>query len=476
MITASNVAPTGESVKEPTVTHMGLSHDGKWLATVDEWTPHDRDLETMYVSSDSKNLKGRATETSLRLWLWNEDANTFEQVTRIDEPHKPGPGSVLGMSFNPAKLELATIGADAAVQIWSPKSRHRNGVSVRNSANEQLYTWSHTRTIHSEQDASTDEAAPHAALAYAEDGSVIAASWSFDVNTSAQSSPDSSPSSPRFTHLIDPSTGKIVFSQPSLLSAGPANLLFHTRYLLCLSSSLQIFDTITCQSLTSPINFDPLYVSPQSQAPIFLARNKFDGTFAVGVGKSEWPRTSKVMVFSFENENELIKLAGEGSGAEGRGHGGVDVKIVYQGSFTGMVKGLLALTTGPGYFLIDERNQTRVLRQTGGGAGVGRLALTHGLRKPKIETEEVMRSLDSIFGRGSRPGMLASTDGASAGAIEGAPVVRGLLTSPPEDESQGANGGGLESVLRFTTSAIAPSPAELFRRVVGVLGRAVGAK
>ena len=453
MITASNVAPTGQAVKEPIVTNMDLSHDGKWLATIDEWTSHDQDLEPIYISSDPQTLKGRATETSLRLWLWNEKSSTFEQATRIDEPHEPGPNSVLGMSFNPARRELATIGADATVHIWSPKARHKSGVPVRNFANEQLYTWTSSRTAYCEH--GPDQRADHAALAYAEDGSVIAASWSFP---SAGSS-SSSPTKLRFMHLIDPTSGNIIFSQPSLLSSGPAKLLFHTRYLLCLSSSLRIFDTIICQTLTSPIQFDPLFVSPNTNAPLFLVRNRFDGTFAVGLGKSEWPRQSKVFVFGFENEKPN----------EGTDGSGVDVKVEYQGSFTGMLKGLLALTTGPGYFLIDERNQTRVLRHTGVGATA--LALTRGIRKGEMETEEVTRSLDSIFGRGSRAALVPSGNG--AGAIEG-PTMRGLIAPVPEEER--AVQGGLESVLRFTTSAMAPSPAELFRRVVGVLGQAIEAK
>ncbi|KAJ9616478.1 NET1-associated nuclear protein 1 [Cladophialophora chaetospira] len=439
-ITATNVAPTGQSVKEPRVTHMKISHDGKWLATVDEWTPNKQDIEAMYVTSDDKTLQGKATETSLRLWLWNDSSNSFEQVTRIDEPHRPGSNSVFDMSFSPSKLELATIGADASIRIWTPKARHRNGVTVRNSADEQLYTWTGSRTVDCSHDASNNQAASSATIAYAEDGSVLAASWSFPASL------EPSALRPRFTHLIDPSTGAMVLSIPSLLTRGPARLLFHTRYLLALSSTLTILDTITLEQIPSPLKLDENFIPPNSSAPLFLARNKFDGTFAVGVGKSERPRAGKVFIFSLEN-NPVVD--GEESG--------VQVKIVYQETFTRMLKGVLALTTGPGYVLIDERNQTRMLRRSGTAA----LPIANGAKR--VETEEVTRSLDSIFGRQSR----GSVQG-DAPAIGSAPM-RGLLTAPETDGY--AADGGLSAVLNFVNSATAPSPTELFQRVVGVLAR-----
>ncbi|OCT50098.1 hypothetical protein CLCR_06592 [Cladophialophora carrionii] len=471
MVTASNVAPSGQPVREPNVTYMDLSHDGKWLATIDQWTPHDQDLEAMYVSSDDKTLRGRATETNLRLWLWNESSDNFEQVTRIDEPHKPGPNAVLGLHFNPARLELATIGADGTVRIWAAKARHRDGVSVRNNANDQLYTWISSRVIHCNDDAlSRGETATSAALAYAEDGSAIAASWSFP--TPVAHSGTKSSMHTRFVHLIDPSSGSIAFSAPSLLSPGYAKLLFSGRYLLALSSKLRIFDTIMCEEVPCPLKLGEAYIPPKSNAPMFLTRNKYDGTVAVGVGKSEYPRGCNVSVLEFSDTTNggVAADAGAGVGV------GVSVKVVYEGQFIGVLKGLLALTSGAGFLMIDERNQTRVLRQT--GAAKGTLTVTRNFSGRRgVETEEVTRSLDSIFGR--RP---ASTpQGENTAAVDRAPTTRGLLAAPGETSAEQmqmqvrpqteAVEGGLDAVLRFPSSAMAPSPAELFQRVVSVMAR-----
>ncbi|KIW81353.1 hypothetical protein Z517_04378 [Fonsecaea pedrosoi CBS 271.37] len=449
MVTASNAAPTGQPVKEPTVTHIAISHDGRWLATVDEWQPNAQDLDSMYIRADRPDLRHQSTETSLRLWLWNEENNNFEQVTRVDEPHTAGTNSVLGMSFDPTKVELATIGSDATVRIWSPKARHRNGVSVRNKANEQLYTWSCSRTIRCDHDTplgpeGIEARATSAALAYSDDGSVVAAAWFWPETRSKLSlePPGATfkPSRTRFVHLIDPSTGRIAFSEPSLLSrtSSAAKLLFHSRYLICLSQTLTILDTITNRLVSSPLQLDEQYVPPRSWSPFYLAKNKFDGTIALCVSRSEKPRGTKLV---------LLGLSGDSSGGPS-----VQVKVLYESSFTAMVKGLLALTTGPGYLVIDERNQYRFVRPSTG-------VFTKSVGGGK-ETEQVTRSLDDILGR---QGLL----GPAASATHGE-----LAALPPStaDEHVGAR-GGLDAVLRFPSSAQVPTPTELFQRVVGVLAQ-----
>jgi NET1-associated nuclear protein 1 (U3 small nucleolar RNA-associated protein 17) len=466
MITASNVAPTGQPVREPSVTYMDLSHDGKWLATIDQWTPHEQDLDAMYVSSDDENLRGRATETCLRLWLWNESSDNFEQVTRIDEPHKPGPNAVLGLHFNPTRLELATTGADANVCIWTAKPRRRDGVPVRNSANDQLYTWTSSQVIHGDDNALPNNGtATSAALAYADDGSVIAASWSFP--TPPAHSDTQSLARPRFVHLIDPSSGNIALSIPSLLSDGHAKLLFYGRYLLALSSRLSIFDTIPCREVPCPLRLEDAYTPRMSNAPMFLVRNKFDGSVAVGMGKSDGSRGCKVSVLNF---NDTTASRGSASAEAGVG---VNVKLVYQKQFAGILKGLLALTTGPGYLMVDERNQTRVLRQSGTAKGAMAITGVSASGLGRAEPEEVTRSLDSIFGR--RPASVMQ--GENRAVIDDRNAARGLLAAPEDEKATQMQmqtetaAGGLNGVLQFASSAMAPSPAELFQRVVSVMAR-----
>ena len=332
MTTALNIGPSGQSVREPDVTQIAISHDGKWLVTVDEWQPNDQDVETMFIGADSPATRGGATETSLRFWTWDGEDNSWGLVTRIDEPHQPGPRSVLGLAVNPVRLEVATIGSDATIRIWSPKARHRNGVAVRNKSNEQLYTWTSSRTISCEHDASGQaEPATSGVLAYSEDGSVLASSWSW------------SGSHTRFVHLIDPQTGKTCLSQPDLLSHRGAKISFAGRYLFCLSQSLTVFDTLTTNTIAT-MTFDSDFGGSHGQNASYLAPNGFDGTVALSLPRSQKPWATKILVLSIR---------------------GADIKVLHETSFAGLIKGLLSLPTGPGYLIIDDRNAFRSLRPLG---------------------------------------------------------------------------------------------------------------
>lgn len=426
MTTALNVGPAGQLVREPDVTHIAISHDGKWLATVDEWQPNEQDLSGLFIDSDGPKLRGQSTETCLRFWVWNGDERSWELVTRVDEPHQSGHHSVLGLAFNPTKVEAATIGSDATVRFWSPKARHRNGVSVRNRSNEQLYTWTGTRTVRCDHDAAGEiDASTSAALSFSDDGSVLAVSWAW------------SSSSSRTVHLIDPTTGKICASQPDLVAGTFAKMAFKGRYLLCLSQNLTVLDTLTGQTVTS-IALEPEYVAPASHSPSHIATNKFDGTVAFSISRSDRPRGAKFVILS---------LLGPPT----------EWKPVYENSFPGPVKGLLALTSGPGYLIVDERNRYQFLRPTGLGATGPSRALQGGNK----ETDQVTKSLDSIFGpdlgiaRNAGPSVPSPEEQAGADPTSATP----------------ASAGGLDTILKVVSSASAPSPAELFQRVLGALRR-----
>ncbi|EXJ83657.1 hypothetical protein A1O1_07281 [Capronia coronata CBS 617.96] len=429
MTTAKNVAPSGDIVREPNVTHVAISHDGKWLATVDEWQPNEQDIETMYIDADDASTRGAAVETTLKFWHWNEDEGTWELVTRVDEPHKPGVGSVLGLSVNPTKVEITTIGSDASVRLWTPKARHRNGVAVKNQSNEQLYTWATSKTINCESEAQGRAGpATSAAVTYSDDGSVLTASWSGPA------------SAHRYVQLIDPATGQICGSQPDLLSPGEGKLAFVGRYLVCLSQYLNIFDTLTSRIVAS-VGLDPEYVAPGSNSPSHLATNKLDGTVAVSISRADKPRATKLVVLSLRTG---------------------ELKCVHETSFTGALKGLLALTTTPGYLMIDDKNRCRSLRPAGAwNVGHG------GSADAQQESDLVTRSLDSIFGKGHTTAVAeASQAGREPQRLLTAASTDATATNP----TSGA--GGLDSVLNIVSSTQAPTPEQLFQRVVGVLARA----
>lgn len=413
--TVKNVAPTGQLISEPNVDYMAISEDGKWLATVDVWRPLKTDIESMYLDGDSPESRGRSTETCLRIWGWNCDENIWELVTRINEPHRPAGRSVLGLVANPSKAEFATIGSDSAIRIWLPKARHRNGVAVRNKSNEQLYTWSSPRSIDCGHELlNKDDQASSAALAYSDDGSTIAASWSWPTSPS------------RIVHLIDSFNGKISLSLPDLLSSRDAKLSFVGRYLLCLSDSFCVFDPLTAHNVLT-INLDQEFLGQRH-----LATNKYDGTAAITISQAESYKPSKLLV--------LNVLAPE-------------VRPVFETSVPGFIQGLLASTTGTGYVVIDNKARISTLRSAGTQPQVS--SSSSAIMK-RTESAQVSKSLEGIFGRAGRPALaLGDGDQEALGS----------------DETNAVSSSSLDQVLKFVSSSHVPSPAELFERVVGMFGR-----
>ncbi|KEF56965.1 uncharacterized protein A1O9_07155 [Exophiala aquamarina CBS 119918] len=414
--TTKNVAPNGQLISEPNVDCMTISHDGKWLATVDVWRPPRKDIESMHLDGDSPESRGRSTETCLRIWAWNGDENVWELVTRINEPHRPGGRSVLGLVANPCKAEFATIGVDWAIRIWSPKARHRNGVAVRNKSNEQLYTWSSSRSIdcgheHLHKDAQTISAA----LAYSDDGSTVAASWSRPGSES------------RIVHLIDSVSGKITLSLPDLLSSRDAKLAFVGRHLLCLSDRFCVFDTLTAHNILT-INLDPEFAGQRH-----LAMNKYDGTAAISISQTESYKPSKLLVMNVSAR---------------------EVKPVFETSVPGFIQGLLASTTGTGYVVIDNKARISALRS----AGTQVQELSSAAMAKLTEPAQVSKSLEGIFGRPGRPSL------AVGDRVHDQEELRA-------DETNAVSSSSLDHVLKFISSSHVPSPVQLFERVVGVFGR-----
>src|SRR3984885_4605979 len=117
--TVINVDPKGRRIVDPDVMHLEVSHDGLWLATVDEWVSPETDCEPL----DHQEERSRSlckTETFLRFWSWKEKSQTWEMTTRIDQPHSAAPRSVLGTAVNPVRAEFASAGSDGYVRTWAP--------------------------------------------------------------------------------------------------------------------------------------------------------------------------------------------------------------------------------------------------------------------------------------------------------------------------------------------------------------------
>ncbi|OLL27123.1 U3 small nucleolar RNA-associated protein 17 [Neolecta irregularis DAH-3] len=116
---------SGLKIVEPSVTHVSISSDGKWMATVDEWVP--------------THQPGHL-ESFLKFWQWSTEKNEWNQNTRVDSPHGTD-GKVHQVIPCPTNHGFATVGADGLLKIWKPKTKQEK------SGIEKEICWSCRRVI-----------------------------------------------------------------------------------------------------------------------------------------------------------------------------------------------------------------------------------------------------------------------------------------------------------------------------------------
>lgn len=306
-----NQGPEKTAIQEPSVKYLQVSRDGQWLATVDEWTfpPMDARLEDSGEELHSASNSTRR-ESRLSFWVWNPSDDNWMLNTRIDEPHRyedqPGCVPVIGLAADPAAAKFATIGADAVVKLWAPKTKLKSGKIVRSgggggagkgaSTEGNETWWSLEITVPLDRSVSLDRlqsAAPdRAILAYSNDGSVLAAYTHHD--TFDTPSP--------IVHFIDAANGSLRESRHGLYDGhdGIHGLAFLDRYLICLGRNAAVvwdvtsFDLCTFIPIKTPKhkhlsqerNAIDDYMEPDSNASIpvpvpHLAVNLKTHTFAV---------------------------------------------------------------------------------------------------------------------------------------------------------------------------------------------------
>jgi NET1-associated nuclear protein 1 (U3 small nucleolar RNA-associated protein 17) len=414
MITALRSAPDGGRVHEPNVSQLKISHDGNWLVTVDEWRPKPHDLDALYVAEDGQPERSQSTETCLRFWKWQDEGSTWELVTRVDEPHASGRKSVLDLAMHPKKLEASTIGFDGMLHRWSPMARYRDGVAVKDKSGQHLYTWmcSKSTRLEPEQPTLNNVNEASAVMTYSEDGSVIAASWSW------------SPATRRVVHIINARTAELSLTQANILSAGPAQLAFSGRYLLALTHKFCIWDTVALKKTYS------VTLQHTARDGKFLAANVNDGTFALAFDSRQPMVPSSVAVFDATDP--------------GKGP-------LHQGKIPGHVRIMLPHIKSPGYLIVDSDARIRHLTPPGAHTSIAPIAVA--------KTDDPTKGLKDIFGARS-----AITSNLEDGTGSGSQLALPSMESNAEQRS-------LDGVLSSITSSRLPSVRQMFEQVVGLFAK-----
>lgn len=274
--TVLNVNPEGSEILSPDIKYLDISQDGKWMATVDSWSPHPQDVKALGLS-DAEDLRtADHEETFLKFWKWNNFSSLWELVTRIDKPHfsDNGPTPVLGLASRPHSEEFVTLGTDAMLRIWCPNSKPRSGLKAGPDAMQQLGSWKCRNVIDLKGsfDPTKTGGLKAASLAFSEDGSVLA------VCLPGVSTTNTCPAL-----LIDAQKCIIHYGRIGAYSGDPCAVKFLGRYLVIASKrSVYVWNTVDdlVRVLGSPI--DPQSIG-NSQ---LLAVSPKTRTFAVATQRS----------------------------------------------------------------------------------------------------------------------------------------------------------------------------------------------
>jgi NET1-associated nuclear protein 1 (U3 small nucleolar RNA-associated protein 17) len=310
-VTDFNLGPERTAIIPPDVAFLAISQDGQWLATVDEWLPPASDVQYLAADDDQveeEQLKRR--EVHLKFWQLDTTQNVWTLTTRVDAPHSRasedslGAGNVLGLIANPVSRGFVTVGEDAAVKTWRPKTRTRYGMPMKDESGNDVTEWTCRHNIQLEKQLARVDSpldgedgveaelmGPTSAhLAFSEDGSTIAAAVCYDFMSDAP-----------VAHLIDAYAGEVKTSKDNIFAADLSGIGFMDRYLVALSrESVRVWDLVQDKMhyhVTLP------QLAEEGDRPL-LAVNHQESTFAVIVPQTKRGRGS-VEVFEPQSAQSL---------------------------------------------------------------------------------------------------------------------------------------------------------------------------
>ena len=289
-VTTLNMGPESNTIDEPNITHMQLSDDGQWLATVDEWMPPIRDIG--HLAFDHQRAiqeQSLRKEVYLKFWAWDDVANVWELISRIDNPQPTAlgvPGSIVDLAADPSRTGFATIGTDGILRMWRPQIRKRHGLDIRNKGGKSLRSWSCQWFIQIPSPAlTTIEVSRGMRVAFSSDGSVLAAGIS---------------SLTSIVHFIDTNSRTLHASLTSLFEGPSYGFGILDRYLITLSKKLQVWDMVTQElSYSLPTTAEPRDLGLERRfAHTHLAFDQKHDIFAIAVPEAGQDSHKKTKLMS----------------------------------------------------------------------------------------------------------------------------------------------------------------------------------
>ncbi|KUI70680.1 U3 small nucleolar RNA-associated protein 17 [Cytospora mali] len=235
--------PQGHPIVEPRACRLAFSYDGKWLATVDEWEPPERDVTSLTEGSTAaaQEYARERREIYLKFWATKEDGTTMDLSSRINGPHSTRQSEdVFGIAADKVSNKFATVGEDGFVRIWAPALRERDGLVTTAPNGQSLVGWSCIQTIalgesikSQDELISLDGRATHktsGALAYSEDGSILFVAYGYYNEV--------------VIYVIDMESGEIRNSLHDMCKGAIRSLQLLNSCLIILSEDLAVYDLV----------------------------------------------------------------------------------------------------------------------------------------------------------------------------------------------------------------------------------------
>jgi len=302
-------APNGHPIVEPRACQLAFSYDGKWLATIDEWEPPERDAAALTEGSSAAALEysRERRETYLKFWETKEDGTTVELSSRINGPHSARHSEdVFDIAADKVSNKFATVGEDGVVRVWAPQLRERDGLATTAPNGQALVSWSCVRTIAlGESIKSQDELLPlggratykkSGALTYSEDGSILFVAYGYYNEI--------------VIYIIDMESGEVRSTLHDMCKGAIRSLQLLSSCLVVLSQDLAVYDLVADELLYGVKLGER---SEPAAALTHLAVDQASRTFAISVpflkganGRLSRGAVSEVAVFSLDDSEPLL--------------------------------------------------------------------------------------------------------------------------------------------------------------------------
>ena len=430
-VTALRMGPESNTIEEPNVTHMQLSHDGMWLATVDEWMPPARDID--HLAFNEWKLDDEISfrrEVYLKFWSWDEVTKIWELVSKIDNPQQTPfnrPGPVHDLCADPSETGFATAGDGGIVRMWRPQVRKRHGLDVRSNKGMSLASWSCRWTQYTPLvESATPDAEGSSRLALSLDGSLLAVAL---------------PSSPSVVHLLDPIQGLLRSKIVGLFQGSLYGLGIVDRYLIILSQDICVWDMIA-EELHYGFVFDPLPLEEEKRrATSHLAVDQKHNTFAIAIPK---------FVFTSKAKNKLTSVVAV-----------FDVEAPDPISTSLQLEPILSLlpNTGKrGFHCIDSAAEIRTLAPS-------QMMSKANIKQAFEHRKAPITGLSNIYGDGE-----ATDQGQGNGALNSPTEARRTNDIEEEDDERVVSAEQLAEIFESSSALTLPPVTELFEKVALLFG------